>query len=337
MVRVDHRAHADITLMQYSLIVRCLNEARHLPLLLEAMRRQTVPPSEVIVVDSGSMDETVSIAQRYGARILHIAREQFSFGRSLNQGIAAAGHELLVIASAHIYPLTERWIERLLEPFARPDVALVYGGQRGDERTKFSEQQLFRQWFPEESTARQEHPFCNNANVAIRRARWLEVPYDEEMPGLEDIHWAKQMLVRGHHIAYQHDALVAHVHEETYGQIYRRYLREAMALRVVSPWERLGLRDAASLMLGAILADVAEARRLAMVRRVWWSIVCFRAAQYWGAYRGHHVPGRMRSELRARLYYPPGYKPPVRAAARPAAASPVQASVPMAMGSSDGN
>ena len=120
-----------------------------MPALFDGLHRQTVTPAEIIVVDSGSTDGTVPLAQRAGARVLHIARRDFAFGRSLNVGAAEATGEMLVMASAHTYPATERWLEQLLEPFAASDVALVYGGQRGDHRSAFSEQQILRQWFPE--------------------------------------------------------------------------------------------------------------------------------------------------------------------------------------------
>ena len=309
-------------------LIRCLNERRHLPMLLEGIKRQTVAPAEILVVDSGSTDGTVEIAQAAGARVLHIARSEFSFGRAINYGAASAEGEVLVIVSAHTYPLTEVWLERLLAPFEHPEVALVYGGQRGDRRTKFSEQQLFRQWFPDESHADQRHPFCNNANAAIRRQCWASLPYDEELPGLEDIDWARRALSRGYRLVYRHDATVAHVHEESYGTIYRRYEREAMALSLIAPAERLGLRDALGLMRRAMASDLREAARQRVLPSAWWSILCFRAAQYLGAHRGFRWRGTLTSELRARLYYPRGYAPQP-AALKPAPAVEAQ---PMAAG-----
>jgi len=70
--------------MNCSLVIRAYNEARHLPRLLEGVRQQTVKDVEVILVDSGSTDDTVSIAESYGAKIVHIPPQDFTFGRSLN-------------------------------------------------------------------------------------------------------------------------------------------------------------------------------------------------------------------------------------------------------------
>ena len=294
--------------MVCSVVIRCFNEAEHLPGLLEGIRRQTVPRVEVIIVDSGSTDSTVAIARKWEARILHISQQDFSFGRALNQGVAAATGDIVVFASAHTYPISNQWLELLLQPLEHSDVALVYGGQHGDHRTKFSERQIFRQWFPEVSCWDQRHPFCNNANAAIRRALWNEMRYDEEMPGLEDIHWAKRALERGYKIVYRHEAAVAHIHQERYGEIYHRYHREAMALRMISPWERIGLRNTVSLMVRAMASDMAEARKQDVLGWTAWSIIRFRAAQYLGAYRGSQWHGRLTGALRTRLYYPRGYR-----------------------------
>ena len=105
-------------------------------------------------------------------------------------GIKAATSEFIVIASAHVYPVYEDWLEKILEPFADEKVAISYGKQRGTATTQYSEHQFFKQWFPETPNFKQDHPFCNNANSAIRKSLWAQRPYDETLTGLEDLAWA---------------------------------------------------------------------------------------------------------------------------------------------------
>ena len=288
---------------RFSVVIRAFNEERHLPVLLQAIEGQTVRPAEVVLVDSGSTDASVRIARDYGARVLHIAKNDFSFGRSLNMGIEATGSDFIVIASAHVYPTDNGWLERILQPFKDAGVALVYGGQQGNGRTKFSEHQVFRQWFPPVSSSDQTHAFCNNGNAAVRRSVWETLRYDEQVPGLEDVHWAKRAMERGFRIVYQADASVVHVHEETYAQVYRRYRREAIGLRSVFPWEGMTLSHAAGLFVRAVRSDREQARREGVLGRERGSILRFRAAQYWGAYRGLGWRGLLTSDLKSRLYY----------------------------------
>ena len=183
-----------------SLIVRCHNEERHIGRLLSGALGQTVDDVEIIVVDSGSTDATLSIAAQYPARILSIPPDEFSFGRALNLGRDAARSPFLVFASARVYPVFDDWLERLTALFRDPDVAVVYGRQRGDNRSRYSVCQVFAQWFGERSVPDQDHPFCNIANAAIRRSVWERLEYDETLTGLEDIARARAAKARGHRI-----------------------------------------------------------------------------------------------------------------------------------------
>jgi len=290
--------------MNCSIIIRCLNEARHLPKLLDSIAQQTKQPAEVIVVDSGSTDQTVAIARSKGARVVSINPEDFSFGRALNVGAQSATGEILVLVSAHTYPCTETWLAELTSPFADPNVALVYGGQTGDTRSKFSEIQLFHQWFPSQSCDNQQHSFCNNANAAVRKTVWQTIPYDDGIPALEDIHWAKRAIERGLRIVYRAGARIVHVHEERYRQVHRRYVREGMAMRMIFPWERMTLVSACVLAFSAIRSDIHEARKVGVLSAVLASIFRFRLAQYFGTWRGLRWRGSLTGDLRARLYYP---------------------------------
>ena len=100
--------------MSVSVVIRCYNEEQHIGRLLSGIVQQTVKHVEVIVVDSGSTDATLSIASRYPVEILSIRPEEFSFGGSLNIGCQAASSEFIAIASGHVYPVYKDWLERLL-------------------------------------------------------------------------------------------------------------------------------------------------------------------------------------------------------------------------------
>ena len=69
--------------MKVSVVIRTYNEERHLPKVLEqiALQRADSVSKEVIVVDSGSEDRTRDIAERFGCRIVRIAKDDFTFGR----------------------------------------------------------------------------------------------------------------------------------------------------------------------------------------------------------------------------------------------------------------
>jgi len=159
-----------------SVVIRCFNEQFHIGCLLCGISGQIYEPkAEIIVVDSGSTDNTLSIASKFPVKIINIAPENFSFGRALKLGIQAARGDFVVAVSAHVCPVYRNWLQKLLEPFEDPQVAVAYGKQKGNDITKYAEHRVFEQWFPEESDFDQRHTFCNNANAAIRRKVWTEI------------------------------------------------------------------------------------------------------------------------------------------------------------------
>src|SRR5262245_58301301 len=121
-----------------SIVIRALNEADHLPALFSGLDHQNRRAEQVILVDSGSVDETAAIARAHGAQIVNIAPIDFSFGRALNLGCGQATGDVIVVVSAHVYPLDEKWLDALVAPFEDEHVGLVYGGQTGDSRSHFS-------------------------------------------------------------------------------------------------------------------------------------------------------------------------------------------------------
>ncbi len=287
-----------------SVVVRTYNEASHIERLLLGLSSQTVE-AEVIVVDSGSTDGTAEIAEAHGVRVVHIAPEEFSFGRSLNRGFDAASGDFVVAASAHVYPLRVDWLERLTEPLERdPLVGLAYGRQVGVEQSRYSERRLFEQAFPLESNWNQDHPFCNNANSATRRSEWERQPFDESLTGLEDLAWAKHALQRGCRIAYVADAPIAHVHDESFQKVLNRFQREAIAHWQIFPEQRLGAVGAAHLFVRNVAVDLRHAAREGGLARHALDIPIYRFAQFLGAYRGFRQRGPVPDALRRRFYYP---------------------------------
>jgi glycosyltransferase involved in cell wall biosynthesis len=295
-----------------SIVIRAYNEEKHVGRLLEGIRQQTVTDVEIILVDSGSTDQTVSVAEACGVQIFHIAPEEFTFGRSLNLGIQAATRELIVIASAHVYPVYPDWLQSLLRPFEDPNIALVYGKQRGPSTAHFSEQQIYHQWYPDVSALRQATAFCNNANAAIRKSLWEKNQYDETLTGLEDLAWAKWAKEQGYDIAYEADAEILHVHNETPRGVFNRYRREGMAFKKIYPEAHFSLYDFVRLTSMNILSDLWHAARQGVLWRHFRSIFWFRWMQFHGTRMGYRQSGLLTPQLRETFYYARGRQPEKR-------------------------
>jgi rhamnosyltransferase len=288
-----------------SIIIRAYNEERHIERLMRGILNQKTPFAfEIIVVDSGSTDNTVSEALRFGAKVIHISRDEFSFGASINRGIEAAQGEYCVFISGHCYPEHEKWLDNLVRPFSDKGVAIVYGKQRGNEITRYSERRIFVKWFPDDSGGLQNSSFCNNANAAIRRNPWFDHRYNESITGLEDIEWAKNAISQGFSVYYAPDAGVIHLHDETFPQVYRRYKREAIAMRSIFPHETFTFFDFIKLFTLNTLSDYIHSAQDGVFLKNIFEIPAMRFYQFWGTYRGYHYSKPIHGDLRYKFYYP---------------------------------
>ena len=289
-----------------SIIVRCYNEREHIGKLLYGIFEQEFSDFEVLLVDSGSTDGTLEEARKYPIEdIVYIDPSEFSFGRALNYGCERARGEFCIFASAHVYPRRKDWLGKLLEKFDDDlEIALVYGKQRGNHVTKFSEKRVFRRWFPDEDIDRQNSPFCNNANAAIRRELWEKYPYDESLTGLEDLDWAKQVRNDGYEISYASDAEIVHVHDETPRQVYDRYRREAIAYNEILEEEQFTIGSFLETFVGNTLLDYWAALKQKRLLNNVVSIPTFRFLQFLGTYHGFNTESDVSDRLRRRFYYP---------------------------------
>ncbi len=289
-----------------SVVIRTFNEQKHLPELLAGIRSQVTPglEVEVVIVDSGSTDDTVRIANQFGCRITTISQEEFTFGRSLNVGCDFARGEYLVFVSGHCIPCDDAWLRELVEPLRQGLVAYVYGKQVGRDSTKFSEEQVFRKYYPDENRLPQDGFYCNNANAALLKEAWRNFRFNESLTGLEDMYLAKQLVVSGRRVGYVSRAAVFHIHDESWRQVQLRYEREAIALREIMPEVHMSVFDLVRCVCESIFQDLGVARSRQRLTAEWLNIYRFRWRQYWGAYRGHHEHRKL-SMLKKRKYFYP--------------------------------
>ncbi len=223
-----------------SIVIRTKNEEIHLPQTLEAVFNQVEKDIAVVVVDSGSTDATLDIIRRYPVNLLEIPASEFTYGRALNLGIAHSDSPFVVSLSAHATPVDQLWLSSLLAPLRDRRVAGSYGrhlprpNASGIERLGMS---LTGIMDGEPRLQRRRISF-SNANGALRREVWQHLPFDESLPGAEDIAWVHQVQRAGYLVAYEPDAAVYHSHGESLWRLLRRSLRDGS---VIFPL-RLGLR-----------------------------------------------------------------------------------------------
>ncbi|MFL9763798.1 glycosyltransferase [Vibrio cyclitrophicus] len=288
-----------------SIVIRTLNEEKHLVELLNAIKEQDTSDFDIetVVIDSGFTNQTLNIAKEYDCRITFITKEEFTFGKSLNDGCDFANGDYLVFVSGHCIPVDKYWIKNLVTPLV-DKCSYVYGRQLGRDTTKFSERLLFDKYFPETSRIPQVGFFCNNANAAIRRDAWLAHRFNQELTGCEDMYLAKLLVDSGKKIGYVADAPVYHIHDETWEKVKIRYEREAIALQQIMPQVQVSLLDMLTYITVGIIKDTKQALKSNILSKEFISIIRFRFCQYYGAYIGNKNHRKISQRMKNKYFYP---------------------------------
>jgi rhamnosyltransferase len=201
---------------------------------LESIAGQRVDDEvEVVIVDSGSADDSVAQALRLGARVHEIPPEDFNHGRTRNFGVELARGDVLVFTSQDAYAANDEWLAALVAPLrSSSDVAGVYGRHIALDTASPPERYYWEFLYgPEPRTQRAsslaevnfETTHFSNVNSAIPRALLLEHPFAEDLVMSEDHEWSRRMLLAGYAIAYEPRAVVRHSHTYSIAGAFRRF------------------------------------------------------------------------------------------------------------------
>ncbi len=172
-------------MVKVSIIIPTLNEEQMLPRCLESLEKQSFEDFEVIIVDSGSEDDTVAIARIHGAKV--VFEPKLGFAIAKNFGAAEAAGEILVFTDADsLYP--EDWLARIVPHFTQKGVVAVIGPIKPMERGI-----IHRAMFALTTgilphiTSLFGFYVAQAANQAFRRSAFEKVGgYDERLRMLED-------------------------------------------------------------------------------------------------------------------------------------------------------
>ncbi len=195
-----------------SAVIRVKDEIHWIRRCLRAAFLQDYPRLEIIIVENESSDGTEEAVREFECKIVSISDAEFSFGRALNRGIQASRGDLIACLSSHCIPINNKWLDRLLINFESDRVAAVYGRQEPLPDTNIFDKRDLWNTFGLDRKVQVRDSFFHNANAMLRRSVWEEIPFDEELDGVEDRDWAKKVIETGYQIIYEPQASVYHHH-----------------------------------------------------------------------------------------------------------------------------
>jgi rhamnosyltransferase len=240
-------------MMECSISILTKNEALNIASCLDAVFSQKhVTAFEVVLVDSGSTDQTVEIARRYPIRIQQIRADDFHHARTRNLAASLGTGQIVINLSGDAIPASDLWLRTILDDFSDPGVGAVYGRQlpkpgSTTERcdtfdTIYGDQRVVKDPNHRNGIGYRFYHF-SDVNSAIRRSVWEKVPYPEELKMFEDLAIAKRILDGGWKIVYEPQAPVFHSHRYGSAGLFKRYFDLGYALKELNIWDSLGTRS----------------------------------------------------------------------------------------------
>lgn len=215
----------------------------------EAMISQTLYPDIIVVIDSGSTDNTVNCAKlQKNTMLVSIAKADFNHGGTRNLAVSKIEQADIIIFLTQDAVLNEiTSIESIIAPFQDVAVAAVCGRQlpHVDATPLAVHARQFN--YNENSVIKDKTDitkfgiksvFMSNSFAAYRHDVYKELGrFPEHTILAEDMYLAAKMLLRGYKIAYHAEATVRHSHNYTACEEFQRYF-DTGVFHACNPWIR---------------------------------------------------------------------------------------------------
>ncbi|MBJ2126425.1 MULTISPECIES: glycosyltransferase family 2 protein [unclassified Flavobacterium] len=177
-----------------SVVIRNKNQAKALEFLLRNLRqRYNDDIHEIIVIDNLSIDESEVIVEKYGARFVSIV--DFSYGESANLAAAQASQKIVVIFSAHSYPVSHDFFKLIKEKFRNNEnLAGLRCLHSSNDYKNFINNVLAK-----------EDPNKSGlifSGSAFNREVWKKHNFRSDVATFEDKEWTKRVLKEGYDIEF---------------------------------------------------------------------------------------------------------------------------------------
>lgn len=167
MARFDYnyiirKISRQLLIMKISAIIPAFNEEKTIAPIIKEIKLNPLI-SEVIVVDDGSSDDTFNIAQKSGARVIKIIKNQGK-GGAMERGAKETNASILIFIDADLINFSSDHVSLILSPVISGEADMSLGVI---DRSKFGK--IFS-WFVEKT----EMPFCGTR--ALKRDFWFSIP-----------------------------------------------------------------------------------------------------------------------------------------------------------------
>lgn len=211
-----------------TIIMRSKNSDWVIASALASLFSQNYKDFELLVVDSGSTDNTLEIVKQYPCRLVEIEATAYYPGKVLNEAIELTNSELIVFLNSDSVMLSPNSLGNLLKRFEDPNISAVFGRQAPRPEADTWVLRDYELSFPDSGEA----PSWITMSLPLagfRRSAWDRHPFYTDAWASEDTEWGLWARKNGYNVAYEPSALTMHSHNYTLKEIYGRRFVEGEA------------------------------------------------------------------------------------------------------------
>lgn len=175
----------------YSVVIRVKNSARTIKACISSLLEQDIPPKEIIIVDSGSSDQTIQIIEEFEiCKVVLYPDEPFNYSKALNIGIREVSQPYVLNFSSHCYFIDPKSIQIMLGFIVnnKSAVAVTFGHCRRQEWKKPLDPSNVSYRLINRSNFRGHA--MDNPCAMIRTHQWKLRHFNEDLERCEDQEWA---------------------------------------------------------------------------------------------------------------------------------------------------
>ena len=216
-----------------SLIIPTRNAGKEIEVLLNRIQMQTCIPDEIIIVDSSSTDQTVSICCQYpNVKVLTIDQNEFDHGKTRDMAIRTCCGDIVIMMTQDAIPKDAYLVENLIRPLENLSVVAVTGRQLAKTDASPMEKLIREFNYPPYGHIRSKDDveklgikafFFSDVCAAYRKEIYLQLGgFECPITTNEDMFYAAKVLQSGYKIAYASDAVVYHSHNFSLKEQYQR-------------------------------------------------------------------------------------------------------------------
>jgi glycosyltransferase involved in cell wall biosynthesis len=202
-----------------SVVIRNKNQSGALSFLLKNLvERYSGDIAEIIVIDNLSIDVSKEVAEQFGARFVTI--KNFSFGGSANVCAREARFPIVVIFSAHSYPVSHDFFKLIQAKFdGNPNLAGLRCLHSANDYKNFINKTP--------ATIDPNKSGLIFSGSAFSREIWEKHPFREDVVTFEDKEWTTRVLREGYEIDFV-PSIFSYEIKRTRKQIFFRFKNDVV-------------------------------------------------------------------------------------------------------------